>query len=97
MTTDPSEGATIPDTKNSPDIRTRSGSVDGGPMEGLFYLLMRDGELSPGVMEKKLLELVTLDGRPKKSLFSNGWLANYAADFCNRLRMLDEAYSTQKH
>lgn len=68
-------------TERDVDLRERSGSVNGGPFETMLYILMRDGDVSPGRLEAIMSEL---DGYNTFQL-SNGWLANYAHYVVKRL------------
>jgi hypothetical protein len=61
------------------EMRDRSGSVASeDPLVSFLYVLMRD-VAPPGVIE----ELV---GSRELTIFTNGWLANYAKDIAERLR-----------
>jgi len=62
-------------------LRERSGNVGSvDPLVSFLYQLMRD-HLAPGVVES----LMDCAGT-QPSLFTNGWLANYAKDIAERLR-----------
>lgn len=65
-------------------MRTRSGTVTiDCKLTAFLYDLMRD-HLSAGAMEKLLAQSV--DG---PVIYTNGWLAQYAADIAARLKETD--------
>jgi hypothetical protein len=62
-------------------IRERSGKVESDdPLVSFLYQLMRD-HLALGIVESLMA-----DAERQPSLFTNGWLANYAKDMAERLR-----------
>lgn len=83
---DPSKWSTNYERKvANPDnrrLRTASGAVDDGrAIVALLYLMMRDGHIAPGDLETMVREI----NPDKTHQFTNGWLANYAADLADRL------------
>lgn len=75
-------------------LRDRSNSVDkSSALTAFFYDLLRD-HMTIGVIEPLISEAEKFAAR--KSLFSNGWLASYAADIAERLRAAElEALEAQ--
>lgn len=62
-------------------LRERSGDVrSDDPLVSFLYQLMRD-HLAVGVVEGLMGEV-----EKQPSIFTNGWLANYAKDLAERLR-----------
>ena len=62
-------------------LRERSGSVrSDDPLVSFLYQLMRD-HVAVGVVEGLMG-----DAEKQPSVFTNGWLANYAKDLAERLR-----------
>lgn len=68
-------------TENS-KLRERSGGVNSdSKLVALLYILMRD-HITPGVMEK----VVRVHVSEASTLYTNGFLANYAKDLAERLK-----------
>jgi hypothetical protein len=65
-------------------LRFRSGDVKTkkDPLTSFLYELMRD-HMTPGEVEYLVLSAVN---EPEDVSYSNGWLAEYAADLAGRLR-----------
>jgi len=62
-------------------VRERSGNVSSSdPRIAFLYLLMRD-HLPCGVVDS----LITQVNNDTEKLFTNGWLAQYAADLVRRV------------
>lgn len=69
-------------------IRQASGSYSNeSPLVALLYRLMRD-DVTPGVMEGAVQAALSHGDQPVQ--FTNGWLAQYAADIVERLTDDDE-------
>lgn len=71
-------------------MHKRSGSVKVGGAAAVFYILLRDGLLVPGEVERVLkdVELAAHGGGESQFVISNGWLGNYARDLADRLDRL---------
>ena len=65
-------------------LRERSGNVNyDDPLTSLLYSLLRD-HVTPGVLENLVREIE--DTPSATSLYTNGWLAQYANDLVRRIR-----------
>lgn len=64
-------------------MRRRSGSVAGGPIATVLYILLRDGHVSPSRLEQLLDDFC--GEIPVRGQFTNGWLGAYANDIARRL------------
>jgi len=73
------------------DLRDRSGEVEGNALAGVLYELMRDGLVSPGVLEKIVArdEKGCVNGQV---WFTNGWLGLYAKDLATRIEKMSASY-----
>lgn len=68
--------------KINEELKKRSGNVASqDPLVSLLYSLMRD-YCAPGVIENLVREIEMCHST---TVYSNGWLANYAKDLVNRL------------
>lgn len=70
------------------DLRARSGNIKSkDKLVGFLYILMRD-YLPTGKIEEIMQGHVYPDGMLAdfESIYTNGWLAQYAKDLANRLR-----------
>lgn len=67
-------------------IRNNSGMIDiDSRLTGFLYLLMRD-KLATGEVEDLMQKMTSEDGFvDPHSVYTNGWLALYAADIADRL------------
>lgn len=65
-------------------MRNASGNVvDDRKLVVFFYFMLRDGCISPSVLEKHLDQIQLSSG--KDHHYTNGWLAQYAQDIAGRL------------
>lgn len=61
-------------------MREASGNVtDSRPFVSLLYMLLRDGDVSPGRIEELSNPVVGVTS------YTNGWLAKYCQDVADRL------------
>jgi hypothetical protein len=69
---------------------SRSGRVETGGSAAVFYILLRDGLLVPGELERVLsdVEQAVHGGGESGFRLSNGWLGEYARDIARRLDVL---------
>jgi len=68
-------------------LRIESGQVNlTEPFTILFYDILRDGHIAPGVLEQLVRDLELSAAKDNtKYLMSNGWLAKYAENLSNRI------------
>jgi len=71
------------------ELRERSGCFNSyDPLTGLFYMLLRDGYISPAISEELIRS--EEDHMNDEKIYSNGWLAKYAQDLSDRLKVEDK-------
>lgn len=75
-----------PKPTSNEEIRKVSGEVNGGKLDVVFYLLMRD-HLPAGVLERVVMEAEKCN----TVFFTNGWLADYAKNLSDRVREKEKA------
>lgn len=67
-------------------MKQRSGKYQSDdPLTSFFYSLMRD-HVTPGLIENLVLDLERHQGETVS--YTNGWLAQYAADLSKRVQNL---------
>lgn len=76
-------------TLDNDRMRTRSGTVTGDPLAGLIYDLLRDGDISPDLLERRVREAEGV-GSNTLVVFTNGWLGSYANDLSDQIQKLCE-------
>ena len=71
-------------------IHERSGKLKMSGAPAVLYILLRDGHLVPGDVERVLKDVETAvhGGGEMQFVISNGWLGRYARDLANRLGSL---------
>jgi len=71
-------------------LHKRSGGVRVNGAAAVLYILLRDGTLPPGEVERVLkdVEQAVHGGGDHWFKISNGWLGQYAKDLANRLEEL---------
>lgn len=78
------------------ELRERSGTVSSGdPYVTLFYVLLRDSKIPLGELEQFVKDAVVQHENRLDSVFTNGYLANYAKDMIDRLNRCRAASSAR--
>ncbi len=77
-------------------MREESGGFQSeDPIVSLFYIMMRDGIVSPGELERLVCELENEHEDDRSiSIYTNGWLAKYAQYLSSRIGELNEESSS---
>ena len=77
-------------TPGDGSMHARSGSLKVGGASAVLYILLRDGLLVPGEVERVMKDVESAVHGDGESYFvvSNGWLGRYAEDLAARLERL---------